>query len=179
MGECPSWIHMMFLLRFDGGLVHKHQTESKLFTMYSHSAWPETKWGGFVTKWINWFHLWTIKVRVGSLSWHHWTKIPKNLSAYCKVSWSDRTPRSGPAFSQSQVISESMCSHRWRGYKLIGCWNKWHASCSKTGLWQIDKLSFRRHRQPAWVELRRTRLHRCNFPRYRLVSLWIFVANWT
>ncbi len=47
------------------------------------------------------------------------------------------------------VISESMLSYwllravlssRWCRYKLIGCWNKWHASCSKTGLWQQQCL---------------------------------------
>ncbi len=44
---------------------------------------------------------------------------------------------------------------------------------SKTGLWWLDKLSCRRHRQPAWVKLRQTSLHRCNFPYNRLVSSWV------
>ncbi len=35
------------------------------------------------------------------------------------------------------------------------CWNKWRVLRSKTGLWQLSKLSCRRHRQPARVELRR------------------------
>ncbi len=58
-------------------------------------------------------------------------------------------------FSQSQVISESVCSrwllyallpsNRWRCHKLIGCWNKQSALCPETGLWRLDKLSCWRH----------------------------------
>ncbi len=70
-------------------------------------------------------------------------------------------------------------SDRWRHYKLIGCWNKWRPLHSKHGLWGLDKLSDRCHRQLAWVELRRTSWHRCNFSCNRFVLSWIFRANWT
>ncbi len=56
------------------------------------------------------------------------------------------------------------CSNRWHRYKLTGCWNKWHALCSTTDLWQLGMFSCRRHRQLAWVEPRQTSLRRCNFP---------------
>ncbi len=42
-----------------------------------------------------------------------------------------------------------------RRYELIGCWNKWRALRSKTGLWWLDKLSCRQE------------------------SLWISGSNWT
>ncbi len=90
----------------------------------------------------------------------------------------------------------------WHRFELIGCWNKWHALHLNTDLWQLDKLSFFLffcesfsmcqkaiivkvwlqiifHRQPAWVELRRTSSHCCNFPCNCFVSSWIFSANWT
>ncbi len=85
-------------------------------------------------------------------------------------------------FSQSRLISESLYSYwllfaallsdKGRCYELIGCWKKWRASRSKTGLWRLDKLSYRRHRQleSSWDKPVYTSLHRCNFPCNRLVS---------
>ncbi len=65
-------------------------------------------------------------------------------------------------FSQSQVISKgpfsywplhaALLSDRWHRHKLIGCWNKWRALCSKTGLsddltsWVAGNM----HRNMAW-----------------------------
>ncbi len=97
--------------------------------------------------------------------WKNTTLLHLSLALYSER---DRT------FGQSQVFSESACSYwhlyavllsnRWRRYELIGRWNKWCALWSKTGLWQLDELSYRWHHQPAWAELRQTSLHRCNFP---------------
>ncbi len=90
-------------------------------------------------------------------------------------------------FGQSKEISPYvfywlLCavplSDKWCHCKQIGCWNKRCASCSKTDLWCLDKLSCRRHHPLAWVELRRSSLHRCNFPCNRLASSWIFGTNW-
>ncbi len=54
-------------------------------------------------------------------------------------------------FCPITVISETACSYwllyaallsdRWCWYKLIGCWNKWHACCSETHLGQQCLLS--------------------------------------
>ncbi len=74
-------------------------------------------------------------------------------------------------FSQSQLYESACCywllyavllNDRWRRFKLTGCLNKRCALRRRIGLWRLDKISCRRHRQLAWVELRQTSWHHYN-----------------
>ncbi len=38
------------------------------------------------------------------------------------------------SISQGERLMKMLRSNRWPHFELIGCWNKWHALCSKTGL---------------------------------------------
>ncbi len=84
----------------------------------------------------------------------------------------------GP-FQPIMVISESVCFY-WllytallsNYYELIGCWDKWRAFSSKTGLCWQPCLQV----TPS-AGLRQSSLLRCNFPCNCFIWLWIFFSK--
>ncbi len=112
-----------------------------------------------------------------------WKNIRLVLLSLALYSDHDRTFSQSQSFQRACVPTGCFKLHILVTGDVATSWlavkYKWHALHCKTGLWWLDKLSCRRHRQPAWVELRWTSLHRCNFPCNRLVSSKIFAENWT
>ncbi len=105
------------------------------------------------------------------------------LLHHCLALYSDRDahfwPITGHFGEHVFLLAALRCASQQQVTLLLFCWNKWRVSRSKTDLWWLDKLRCRRHRQPAWIKVRRSSLHCCNFTCTRFVSSWIFGANWT
>ncbi len=155
-------------------------------------------WSFFVN--CNWVQHWRnatettvqFKAEVGSLSQvSSGNNSHNNLSAYCNTDfWTSPwlciqtltrlSPNHGNFRERMLLFSVLRCasSQQVQHYELTGYWKEWCALLSKTGYRWLDKLSCRRHRPLAWVELRQSSLQRSNFSCNHFVSLWIFGVNW-
>ncbi len=96
--------------------------------------------------------MWKHKNTRGSRFWRF---LKQEISLFCKfLSFNsqtavpmfrgENTQQSRQHFTRgaSDDIA-GLLSNTWCHYELIGCWNKWCALRSKTGLWGLDKLSCR------------------------------------